>query len=183
MFIVDIEEPPCPPSNALLFQWWVNDVRPLAEYQDKIDLIGQASLGGYTLYYQKRENGSIVFEVPVLRFTYYCSESRWVVSSYDVLGNWIKISAAASLETLFVRSPVKKALEQLNLSLKPIKHIEATLWTGKNTFISGYVDTPFDQGVLWRVYLERNSKNKYLQIAKGDFKKANINVVYESVIG
>lgn len=173
----------CPPSNALLFQWWINDVRPLAVYQDKIDLIGQASLGGYTLYYQKRENGSIVFEIPVLRFTYDCSESKWVAFSYDVLGNWVKISTAASLALLFVRWPVKKALEQLNLTLNPVKHIEATLWTGNNTFISGYVDTPFDQGVLWRVYLVRNSKNKYLQIAKGDIKKVNINVIYESAIG
>ncbi|MFA0053683.1 MULTISPECIES: hypothetical protein [Vibrio] len=177
--MLNIDEAQCPPSNDLLFQWWVNDVRPMPDYQDKIDLIGKASLGGYTLYYQKRENGSIVFEVPVLRFVYDCGESRWVVSSYDALGNWVKVSAATSLEPLFVRLPVKKALEQLNLSLKPIKHIEATLWTGKNTFISGYVDTPFDQGVLWRVYLDKNSKNKYLQIAKGDFKKANINMVYE----
>ncbi|MFA0054389.1 DUF3024 domain-containing protein [Vibrio echinoideorum] len=104
MFIVDIEEPPCPPSNTLLFQWWVNDVRPLAEYQDKIDLIGQASLEGYTLYYQKRESGSIEFEVPVLRFVYHSDESRWVVSSYDALGNWVKLSAAKSLEPLKVRN-------------------------------------------------------------------------------
>lgn len=172
----------CSHSNALLFQGWVNDVRPGPDHQDKIDLIGKALLGSYTLYYQKRENGGIVLEVPVLRFVYHSDESRWVVFSCDVLGNWVNISAAKSLAPLFIRLPVKKALEQLNLTLKPVKHIEATLWTGKNTFISGYVETPFDQGALWRIYLEKNSKNKYLQIAKGDFKKVNINVVHESVI-
>ncbi|MFA0463912.1 MULTISPECIES: hypothetical protein [unclassified Vibrio] len=183
MSIVNIDDLQCPPSNALLFQWWVNDVRPSPDYQDKIDLTGKVSLEGYTLYYQKKENGCLAFEVPILRFVYHCDESRWVVSSYDVMGSWVKISAAKTLSSLFTRLPVKKALEQLNLSLKPIKHIEATLWTGKNTFISGYVETPFDQGVLWRIYLEKNSKNKYLQITKGDFKKVNINVFYEPVRG
>ncbi|MFA0000963.1 hypothetical protein AB4428_21875, partial [Vibrio lentus] len=107
-------------------------------------------------------------------------ESRWVVSSYDVMGIWLKISAASTLSPLFIRLPVVQTIDRLNLKQRPIDYIEATLWVGKETFISGYVDSLFDQGPLWRLYMNKGSKDKYFQIARGEFKKVKMKVAYRS---
>ncbi|PMM65693.1 hypothetical protein BCT54_16350 [Vibrio splendidus] len=161
-----------------LFQKWVRSIRPLPIYRNKIDIEGRARLNAYEVYYQEIFDGKVTFEVPVLRFSYDKEESRWVVSSYDVMGNWVRISAASTLPPLFIRLPVAQTLDCLNLKQRPIDYIEATLWIGKDTFVSGYVNTPFDQGPLWRVYLNKGSKDKYFQIAHGDFKKVKMKVVY-----